>query len=78
MPTVLRIGSYRFFFFSNEGTEPPHIHIQRDRALAKFWLNPVELAGSTSFSSIELRKIGKLVVEHEKTFLESWHEYFTN
>jgi hypothetical protein len=49
MPTVLRIGPYRFFFFSNEGDEPVHIHVQRERALAKFWLKPVLLAGSSGF-----------------------------
>ncbi|MCB9870153.1 MAG: DUF4160 domain-containing protein [Planctomycetes bacterium] len=34
MPTVLRIGSTRFFFYSNEGNEPPHIHIEQAGALA--------------------------------------------
>ncbi len=41
MPTILRIGPYRFFFYSNEKGEPSHIHVQRERFLAKFWLNPV-------------------------------------
>ena len=36
MPTVLRIGAYRFFFYANENSELHHIHIQRERALAKF------------------------------------------
>ena len=44
MPTILRIGSYRFFFYSNEFGEPAHIHIQRDNLLAKFWLKPIALA----------------------------------
>jgi hypothetical protein len=57
MPTVLRIGPYRFFFYSNEASEPAHIHIQRDRALAKFWLHPVALARSRNFSAQELRVI---------------------
>lgn len=36
MPTVLRIGPYRFFFYSGDGGEPPHIHVERDDAIAKF------------------------------------------
>ena len=44
MPTVARIGPYRFFFYGNEGLELAHIHVQRDRRLAKFWLDPVTLA----------------------------------
>lgn len=54
MPTVLRIGPYRFFFFSNEEGEPPHIHIQRDNSLAKFWLNPISLASSTRFTAKDI------------------------
>jgi hypothetical protein len=44
VPTVLRVGPYRFFFSSNEGTEPPHIHVEAGSASAKFWLQPVALS----------------------------------
>jgi hypothetical protein len=40
MPTVLRIGPYRFFFFAGDRDEPPHVHIERDDQLAKFWRLP--------------------------------------
>ena len=76
MPTILRIGPYRFFFYSNEQGEPAHIHVQRDRMLAKFWLNPVSIAGSTRFSPRDLGKIEELVVENNDTLMESWNEYF--
>jgi hypothetical protein len=36
MPTLGRIGPFRFFFYSNEGAEPPHIHVQQERKIAKF------------------------------------------
>jgi len=78
MPTILRIGPYRFFFYSNEQGEPAHIHVQRDRMLAKFWLNPVSIAGSTRFSPKDLRKIEEMVVENEDTLMESWNEYFSS
>jgi hypothetical protein len=76
MPAVLRIGPYRFFFYSNERGEPPHIHIQRERMLAKFWLEPVTLAGSTRFPAPELRKLESLVDEHREKLMEAWNEYF--
>lgn len=75
MPTVIKIGPFRFFFYSNENGEPAHIHIQRERMLAKFWLNPVVLASSTRFSSKELRKLESLVIEHREKFLEAWNEH---
>jgi len=43
MPTVLRHGPFRFFFYAGDGTEPPHIHAERDDGEAKFWLDPVRL-----------------------------------
>ena len=76
MPTVARIGPYRFFFYSNEGTEPPHIHVQRDQDLAKFWLDPVALARVSGFRAVEMRRIEHLVRTHRERFLEAWHEYF--
>lgn len=76
MPTIMRIGPYRFFFYSNESGEPAHIHIQRERMLAKFWLRPVTLASSIHFSPKELRKLEELVMQNKETFMEAWNEYF--
>lgn len=76
MPTVRRIGSARFFFYSNEGAEPPHIHVDQADAVAKFWLEPVSLASSSRFRGYELRRLERLVAEHQGEFLEAWHDFF--
>ena len=75
---VLRLGPYRFFFYSNENGEPAHIHIQREKMLAEFWLKPVALASSTRFPPKELRKLEQLVVENKEAFLEAWNGYFSS
>ncbi|MSU49235.1 MAG: DUF4160 domain-containing protein [Opitutus sp.] len=64
MPTVLRIGPYRFHFNSREGNEPPHILDARDDYEAKFWLQPIALAANHGFGDAELRKIRTHVEEH--------------
>ncbi|MBS4027453.1 MAG: DUF4160 domain-containing protein [Ignavibacteriales bacterium] len=76
MPNVLRIQSYRFYFYSHEPNEPPHVHIDKDRLSAKFWLRPIRLAKNFGFSSVELRKLQQLVEEHQQQLLASWNEYF--
>lgn len=76
MPTVLRIGAYRFFFYANENGEPHHIHIQREGWLAKFWLKPVSLASSVGFQAQELNKLRGMVETHQQTFVEAWDEFF--
>jgi hypothetical protein len=76
MPTVLRVGRYRFVFFSNERGEPPHIHVKASGDEAKFWLEPVELAANYGFNGRELNDIQDLVGDHQVELLEAWHEHF--
>lgn len=76
MPTVLRVGPYSFVFFSSDRGEPVHIHVKRDRNVAKFWLEPIELAKNLGFANYEVTRIEGLVTEHRKLLIEGWHEYF--
>ncbi|MSQ14316.1 MAG: DUF4160 domain-containing protein [Dehalococcoidia bacterium] len=76
MPAVLRIGPYRFYFYSQKGSEPPHIHVQRDRNKAKFWLNIVSLENSVRFSREEIAQLQRLIEENQDLRLRSWNEYF--
>ena len=77
MPTVKIIGPYRFFFYSGDRNEPPHVHVERDNQIAKFWLQPVRLQNSGRFKSKELNRIQKLIEENQIEFLEVWDEYFS-
>ncbi|HYY97266.1 MAG TPA: DUF4160 domain-containing protein [Pyrinomonadaceae bacterium] len=61
MPTVLRLGPYRFFFYAGDGGEPPHVHVERDDDTAEFWLDPVRLQTSGGFGRAEINRIQKLV-----------------
>ena len=75
MPTVLRVGRYRFFF-SNEGQEPPPIHITAGGDEARFWLTSVQPAANYGFNGRELSEIQRLVEEHRDKLVEAWHEHF--
>lgn len=75
MPTVLRIGAYRFHFYSDEGNEPPHIHIETPDGECKFWLEPVRLARNKGVSPLVLRIIEKLVYQHQEFLQEKFHDY---
>ena len=73
MPTVLRSGPYRAYFFSHEPNEPAHVHVDRDDLSAKFWLRPVALAWNFGFPAHELRRIRALIEEHQGHLLEVWN-----
>lgn len=77
MPTVFRFGPYRFFFFSNEGFEPRHIHVEAGDAYAKLWLEPVTFADSHGFRAKEMNEIRKLVMSHQQQCVETWDEFFS-
>lgn len=77
MPTVLRCGPYRLFFYSGDREEPPHVHVERDANRAKFWLDPVRIHDSGGFARAEINRIRALVLEHESPLLEAWHEFFS-
>jgi hypothetical protein len=77
VPNLTTVGPYRFFFYSNESGEPAHVHVRRERKLAKFWLEPVELADSKRFAAHELREIEQIVQDRCAEFLEAWNEYFS-
>lgn len=76
MPTLLRWNGFRFYFFSSDGDEPPHVHIDRDDATAKYWLSPVGLARNIGFNPRDLRLIEGKVIEEQVKFLEAWRDYF--
>lgn len=75
MPVVLRVGRFRFLFFSNESNEPPHIHVKAGGDEAKFWLDPVQLAANYGFNVSEINQIERLVNIHAELLLEAWHEH---
>lgn len=76
MPTVLRLHGFRFFFYSMEGSEPPHIHVEHGDKVAKFWLEPVSLAESHGFRTHEVNRLRAVVIEHRLSFLEAWNAHF--
>lgn len=76
MPTVKNISErYRFFFYSFDCNEPMHVHIQKDKAVCKFWLNPLVLSKNNGFSPKDLNTIRKLIQLNMTTIMEAWHEH---
>ena len=76
MPTVLRKGPYRFYFYSHEPGEPAHIHVDRETCSAKYWLEPVSLCKNIGFAPKELRKLQSTIMEHRTELIEAWYGYF--
>lgn len=78
MPTVLREGPYRFFFYSGDVDEPPHIHVEHDDAEVKFWLNPIRLERNQGFSRKEIHRIRSIVKRNQQELLDRWNEFFSH
>ena len=78
MPTVLRSGPYRFYFYSHEPNEPPHVHVDRDDDSAKFWPEPISLARNLGFRGHDLREIERIISDNQQELLEAWNGWFGN
>ena len=76
MPNILRDGPYRFYFYSADRGQPPHIHVERDGRIAKFWLNPLQLARSGGLSRRDINNIQRIITAHRQAFLERWYDAF--
>jgi hypothetical protein len=76
MPEVFREAGYRFFFFSLEGNEPPHVHVESAEKYAKFWLSPIALVESRRMNPAELTKVRKIIEKRRDEIINKWNEHF--
>lgn len=76
MPTLLKAEGFRFCFDSNEGSEPPHIHVECGDGYAKFWLEPVQLESQLGMKAKDLRRAREIIEQQTQLFKERWHAYF--
>jgi hypothetical protein len=78
MPTVFHTGPYRFFFYFSDRNEPPHIHVEREDKIVKFWLDPIRLQRSRGLSRREVRRIQRIVEDNHVRLMEAWNAYFSD
>ncbi len=76
MPTLLRIGKYRFFFYANENEEPPHVHIRAGENEAKYWVEPLDLVVNYGFNGKDLKQIERHLIDNKHYILEMWMDFF--
>ena len=76
VPTIFTYNGCRFFFYSADGIEPRHIHVHKDRATAKYWLDPIRLAASNGFSSSELYELESIIHTEGDRFRRYWDDFF--
>jgi len=79
MPVVFRLNGFKFFFYSNEGDprEPPHMHVTKGGAKAKFWLRPVALVSNIGFDARSLRELEEMVEVNVPRIERIWNEHFS-
>jgi hypothetical protein len=74
MPEVFREFGFVFFFYTNEGAEPMHIHVRKAGGFAKYWIEPVELEFSQSMKINDLKSAEQLIIEHLELIKTKWYE----
>ena len=79
MPTILLINGWRFFFYSNEGYEPIHIHCQKGERECKYWLKrnefDIDEAYSYNLSVSDKREVKKIIFEYFEFIEKEWEKF---
>jgi hypothetical protein len=78
MPTVLRWGPYRAFFYSNERGEPAHIRVRAGDREVKIWLHDLSIAVNAGYPAHELGDIIRHLKIHRDQLVSAWNEHFGN
>jgi hypothetical protein len=77
MPTVMWQKGFRIAFYAADRDEPPHVHVDRNKKEAKFWLTPfVRMADNKRFNAHDLNVIKRILEENREAILETWNDYF--
>jgi hypothetical protein len=76
MPTLLRWRGFRFFFYSADSWEPPHIHVRKGGNEVKIWLNDLSVAVNFGHPAQDLNEIVRCARENRITFMEAWNDHF--
>jgi hypothetical protein len=76
VPTVHREAGYVFYFYAEEWTEPPHVHVDKGDGTAKLWLRPLRLAWAEGLKVGEVRQAMRIAERQRTKLLEAWNEFF--
>jgi hypothetical protein len=77
VPTLLRWKGYRFFFYSADNWEPPHVHVANGGKEAKIWLHDLSVAVNLGYNSRELNELVRKTRQERAAFLEAWNDHFS-
>lgn len=77
MPTILYEQGFSFSFYAADASEPPHVHVRKERAAAKWWLDPMAEAFSRGFSHADRRKIRRIIRDYQGFLLAEWRRFFS-
>ena len=78
MPTIFEWKGWKFLFYSQDRSEPPHVHVRKDRPEVKIWLESLTVARNRRCSELEINALLDVLKMHKNAFLEKWHEHFGN
>ena len=80
MPTILQLAGWRIYFWSNEGSEPIHIHAEKGDMECKYWLDvenyEISIAFDYNLTSQTKREIRKIIYDHFDYIVSEWNKYF--
>ena len=79
MPPILLLLGWRLFFYTNEGSEPIHIHAKKGDMECKFWLDVESfdsaLAYSYNMTPRATKEIRRIIFGHFDYIVDQWQDF---
>ena len=79
MPTILFVLGWRFFFYTNEGKEPIHVHCKKGDMECKYWLDrkkfALEEAHAYNMNNTDRRNVKKIIFEYFEFIEKEWDKF---
>ena len=76
MPTILLLHGWRFYFYSNEGNEPMHIHAEKAERECKYWLDAdafeIRQAFACNLSARDTREVRQIIFQNFDYIVAEW------
>jgi hypothetical protein len=76
MPTLLRVGPYRFFVYATDRAGAPFVHVEQGGQVATFGLEPPRLQRNAGFHRRDVHRLERIVDDHAAALAGGWHAYF--
>jgi hypothetical protein len=76
VPTIFVAFGFRFFFYSSDGIEPIHVHVDGHGAIGKWWVASEKWQSHRGFRTSDLARVERELISRKQEIIDAWRAHF--